>query len=148
MTKIGYVDSSVILRIVLKQSGAEEGLLSFARLITSRLTRVECLRVLNRFFLEEQLSAESYAAAQQRLKFLLKGIAIIKLVPEIMELAEAPMSTPISTLDALHLATALYYRESGGLKSGEEHTLLVITHDQQMGRGAATLGFSVLGCGR
>ena len=40
---IAYVDSSVLLRIVLQQPGADYDLLAFDQRLTSLLTEVECL---------------------------------------------------------------------------------------------------------
>ena len=46
---------------------------------------------------------------------------------------------PVKTLDAIHLATALQWRER------RAPDLVFATHDRQLGRAASALGFPVIG---
>jgi hypothetical protein len=49
------------------------------------------------------------------------------------------MATPVKTLDALHLASALLWRERSG------DPLVFATHDPQQARAARALGFDCAG---
>ena len=53
--------------------------------------------------------------------------------------ASEPFPTPVGTLDAIHLATALQVRDSQGLQ------VVVATHDHQLTRAARAVGLDVLG---
>jgi predicted nucleic acid-binding protein len=53
-----------------------------------------------------------------------------------------PMATALGTLDAIHLATALLYREQ---QSPDERPIAFATHDAQLARAAKSLQFDVIG---
>jgi hypothetical protein len=53
--------------------------------------------------------------------------------------ASQPLPTPVGTLDAIHLATALLWRERGGPE------LVMTTHDVALGVAARACGFRVFG---
>jgi predicted nucleic acid-binding protein len=135
-----YLESSALLRIILEEQLPKVGLLDFESIYTSRITQIECYRVFNRLFLERKLSEARCAAAIQRLRFILRGLKVLNLHERILRVAESSWPAPITTLDAIHLATALYLRDENPNSS-----LFVLTHDQQLARGAQTLGLSVAG---
>jgi predicted nucleic acid-binding protein len=56
---IAYVDSSVLLRLVLRQPGALKEWSSVEEGVTSALTQVECLRTLDRLRIVERISDEA-----------------------------------------------------------------------------------------
>ncbi len=56
-----------------------------------------------------------------------------------MERAELNMSMPLGTLDSIHLATALLWREKHGLD------FIFATHDQELGLAARSQGIEVIG---
>ena len=56
-----------------------------------------------------------------------------------MSRASDPLPVPLGTLDAIHLATALAWRER--LDEG----LIVATHDAALGLAARSYGFDVVG---
>ena len=53
--------------------------------------------------------------------------------------ASDPLPTPLGTLDAMHLATALIWRDR------MESVPIIATHDTALGLAARTFGFDVLG---
>ena len=53
--------------------------------------------------------------------------------------AGEPLPTPLGTLDAIHLATALVWRDRTG------DPLVIATHDVALGLAARAFGFDVLG---
>jgi len=57
----------------------------------------------------------------------------------ILARASLPLPTPIGTLDAIHLSTAMLWRESS------TSDLVVATHDSALGIVARVSGFRVVG---
>jgi predicted nucleic acid-binding protein len=136
---IQYVDSSVILRAVLGQPGLIAGLKEPGRAVTSGLARVECLRTLDRLRLEERLSDAEITRRREAVFHLLDSLVLVEPSPSILDRAAQPLPTVLGTLDTIHLATALLWRE---LK-GEQVT--VATHDLALARAARASGLEVLG---
>ena len=58
----------------------------------------------------------------------------------VLSRASQPLPTPLGTLDALHLATAMLWREAG------HQDLVMATHDIALGVAARVLGLRVVGC--
>jgi hypothetical protein len=73
---------------------------------------------------------------------LLEGCTVVDLSRGILRRAGEPFPTPLGTLDALHLATALAWREGTG------DPLVMATHDRELGLAAAAVGFQVVGAPR
>ena len=63
--------------------------------------------------------------------------------PAVLRRAADPVPTPLGTLDALHLATALLWRDSQ--EAAPEAGLVVLTHDAQLGTAATAMGFETRG---
>ena len=57
----------------------------------------------------------------------------------ILDRGGSSLPLPVKALHAIHLATALQFRER------EEPDLLFATHDRQQGKAALALGFQVIG---
>lgn len=104
-----YLETSALLQVLLDQtpSGALLTRLDAAeRLVTSRLTQIECERALLRLGVERASPPERLAAAEQELAALFDRVEWIEISPEIADLAGriAP-ATSLRSLDAIHLAT-------------------------------------------
>lgn len=136
---IAYLDSSALLRLVLREPGAIEELRSSDRLVSSELIVVECLRTIDRLRLQGALSAEEAASRRQFTKEWLEAIDLVLLQPPILARASEPFPTSLGTLDALHLATALVWRDR------MRESLPVATHDKDLALAARSFGFEVLG---
>ena len=63
----------------------------------------------------------------------------VLLRPTVLSRAGEPLPTPLGTLDAIHLATALIWRERMGALP------TMATHDGALGVAARTFGFDVRG---
>ena len=135
---IAYVDSSVVLRIVLGQPDpvAEWSLLE--RAISSELLRVECLRTLDRLRFRAGLDDRTVAERRGAMLETIDAIDLVALDGNILARAAEPFPTLVRTLDALHLASALIIRE-------EVPSIAFITHDVTLGLAAAATGFDVRG---
>ncbi len=133
-----YVDSSVLLRVILGEPGQLSSWRRIDVAYSSELIRVECLRTIDRARIEFQLS--DAAVSQHRADALeaIDGMNLVPLATPVLERAAEPFPTSIGSLDALHLASALLVRE-------QYEGLLFATHDQALGIAARAMGFSVEG---
>ncbi|HEU4385683.1 MAG TPA: type II toxin-antitoxin system VapC family toxin [Anaeromyxobacteraceae bacterium] len=136
---IAYLDSSVVLRIVLGQPGALGGWREVERGVTSELARLECLRTIDRLRLRHRLPAADVSAYLEELEATMAEIDLVELTRDVLRRAAEPVGAPLGTLDALHLATALLWRERNGPLDA------FATHDAELGRAARACGFDVLG---
>lgn len=133
-----YVDSSVLLRLIL---GEPEPLGSWRRIdvaVSSELIRVECLRTIDRARIQFQLSDEVISRHRADALEAIESMDLVPVAAPVLERAAEPFPTSIGTLDALHLASALAVRDRYG-------ELLFATHDQTLGIAARAVGFSVEG---
>lgn len=136
---IVYLDSSVLLRVVLGQPGQLEGWNAIERGVSSALAEVECLRTMDRLRLQGALSVEASAAAREAIYRLIEAMEIVELSPAVMRRASQPMPAPLGTLDAIHLATADLWRQERGAE------LVIATHDRALALASRAVGFRVRG---
>ena len=136
---IAYIDSSVLLRIALGQSGKLAEWKRIERGVASALAEVECVRTIDRMRLANALSDDETAQRRETVFRLLDEIDVVELTPVVLNRASLPSPTPLGTLDAIHLATAMLWRES----TGDE--MVVATHDRALGLAARASGFTVAG---
>lgn len=133
-----YVDSSVLLRIVL---GEPDPLVDWSAVtdpVSSELIRLECLRTIDRARI--RLGLDDRHVAQRRAD-LLEAIDSFTLVPlgaTVLDRASEPMPTLLGSLDAIHLASALLVRD-------QLPGLTFATHDVGLGTAALAVGFKVHG---
>jgi predicted nucleic acid-binding protein len=133
-----YVDSSVLLRVIL---GEPKRLRSWGRIemaVSSELIRVECLRTIDRARIQFKLSDEETARQRADALEAVDAIDLVPLATSVLERAAEPFPTLIGSLDALHLASALVVRVQYG-------DLLFATHDEALGIAARAMGFQVEG---
>jgi predicted nucleic acid-binding protein len=136
---IAYLDSSALLRLVLREPGALEQLPSAETLVSSELLAVECPRTLDRLRLQGALSLEEAVARRDAVAEWLEAVDLVLLQRSVLSRASEPLPTPLGTLDALHLATALLWRERRG------KDLVMATHDEGLALAARAFGFETLG---
>jgi predicted nucleic acid-binding protein len=136
---IAYLDSSVLLRVVLGQPNALEEWDEIERGVASRLAEVECLRTLDRLRLAEPLADHEIAIRREAVYRVLDAIDIVELTRPVLARASQPMPTTLGSLDAIHLATALLWGERSGTR------LEMATHDQALAMAARASGLQVIG---
>jgi predicted nucleic acid-binding protein len=136
---IAYVDSSVVLRVVLGQPGRLAEWKNIVTGVASGLVEVECLRTLDRLRVAGNLSADDVAVRREAVFHVLEGLELVELTRAVLHRAAQPMPSPLGTLDAIHLATAEMWREAKGKE------LLVATHDRALALAARGSGFRVAG---
>lgn len=136
---IAYLDSSVILRVVLGQPGKLAEWASVLLGVTSGLAEVECLRTMDRLRLLGELTAEEAVSGREAIYRIIEALEVVELSSAVMRRASQPLSTPLGTLDAIHLATADLWREVRGKEP------VVATHDKALALAARANGFRVMG---
>jgi predicted nucleic acid-binding protein len=137
-----YVDTSVLLRIALGQADALPEWRQITRGVTSVLARVEGLRTVDRLRLRARLADAEVARRRSIILQLLDSVELVELDSLVLDRAEQPQPTEIGTLDAIHLATALLWREMMDAK------LVMATHDVALAIAAESHGFKVVGVHR
>jgi predicted nucleic acid-binding protein len=137
MAHRAYIDSSVVLRILLPQSDAIPNLKQW-QLFSSRLLDVEVRRTLLRHHTERTLSAASFARRLNEWTTFRDSIDLIPISEGIMRRAAEPFPTLLKTLDAIHLATALVW---AGQTQGP---VTILTHDSPLGIAASACGFPIV----
>jgi len=136
---IAYLDSSVLLRVVLGQPDALAAWSEIEEGVTSRLVEVECLRTLDRLRLAAGLDDDEVAARREAVFRLLDALSVIELSRPVLARASQPMPTTLGTLDAIHLASALLWAEQS------DAPLVMATHDQLLATAARASGLRVIG---
>jgi predicted nucleic acid-binding protein len=132
-----YLDATVLLRRILRQPGALEHPGGVAA--SSALLEVECFRSIDRWYLRGLLDERDLADARAIAFKALRAVRLVDVNADILARASAPFPTPLATLDALHLATALRLRERHGAQ------LRLATHDLELTLCARALGLDVIG---
>lgn len=132
-----YVDTSVLLRVVL---GSRARLRTWRRItepMASEIVRVEALRAIDRARILEPLEAAHVARRRADVLARLESFTLAGLSRRALDGAAAEMPSSVGTLDAIHLATAMALRRRFA-------DLVVATHDEQVAAAAVTLRFRVL----
>jgi predicted nucleic acid-binding protein len=134
-----YLDTSALLRLVLREPGALEELRSSDALVSSELIAVESSRTMDRLRLQGSLTTAEAADRVKALGEWLEAIDLVLLRPPVLSRASDPLPVQLGTLDTIHLATALIWRERIGALP------VVATHDASLALAARSFGFDVLG---
>lgn len=141
MKGLTYIETRAVLRVMLEGDlrvgtllERDEDLASF----TSALTFVEAERALVRAEGTGRISSEEREAHLENLRVLREGYSVIRMNRSILRRAGQPFPVePIRTLDAIHLATALFVREEAGAP------VSIVSVDQRVLENARSLGFEV-----
>ena len=136
---IVYLDTSALLRIVLRERGALDEIRSSEALVSSELLAIESLRTLDRLRLQGSLTADEAASRRGAVTDWLEAVDLVLLREPILSRASEPFPVPLGTLDALHLATALVWRDR------TRQSLVMATHDGGLALAARTYGIEALG---
>jgi predicted nucleic acid-binding protein len=136
---IAYLDTSALLRLVLGEQGALEEMRSCAGLVSSELLAVESLRTIDRLRLQGALSVEEAASRRAIVAEWLEAVDLVLLQRPVLARASEPFPTPLGTLDALHLATALVWQDR------MRQTVVMATHGRDLALAARAFGLEVRG---
>lgn len=136
---IAYVDASVLLRVALQQTNALAEWRDIERGVSSALIMTESLRALDRLRRRASLGDSELAERRATILALVASLELVEIDATVLDRAAQPMPTELVTLDAIHLATALLWREA------TRTDLVLTTHDASLGLGAEAHGLRVLG---
>ncbi|MCC6806210.1 MAG: PIN domain-containing protein [Deltaproteobacteria bacterium] len=136
---IACLDSSVAVRLAFGVADRLREWRKVKRIVVSALVEVECFRVLDQERLRHGLSDGKIAAISENIRALIDRAEVVELGAAVLERAKQPFPTQLATLDALHVSTALLW------KQWREPTLVFATHDHQQGAGARAVGLQVIG---
>jgi predicted nucleic acid-binding protein len=139
---IAYVDASALLRVALGQPNALPEWRQIDRGVSSALVATESLRTLDRLRLRANLSDYEVAPRRAVILALIASLELVEIDALVLDRASQPMPTEIGTLDAIHLATALLWKETTGTG------LVMATHDTALALGAQAHGLRVMGVPR
>jgi predicted nucleic acid-binding protein len=134
-----YVDSSVLLRKVLRQSGSLREWKAIRTGVASALVETECLRTLDRLRLRSNLSDRDLSLRRAAVFRLLESMEVVEVTAPVLARAAQPLPTELGTLDAVHLATALLWSQRIGAG------VVMATHDVALGIAARACGLRVVG---
>ena len=136
---IAYVDASVLLRVALAQPNVLPEWSRIQQGVASALVMTESLRTLDRLRLRANLSDAEVAERRGIILALVGSLELVDVSPIVLERAAQPMPTELGTLDAIHLATALLWKEM------TKANLVMATHDGALALGAQAHGLRVVG---
>lgn len=139
---VAYIDASVLLRIALGETGSLPEWSEIDRGVSSALIAAESLRTLDRLRLRANLPDPEAAARRAAILRLIASLEIVEIDSAVLDRAAQPMPTELGTLDAIHLSTALLWKEMMGAE------LVMATHDQALAVGAEAHGMTVVGVPR
>ena len=135
---IVYLDTSVVLRVLLGEPNPTNEWGKWEKAYSSALWRVEALRTIDRLRLTHEITDTEVADLVRDVQTVNDTLAIYPLNDRILQRASETFPTVVGTLDAIHLASAIFIREVQGID-------LLLTHDSQLGTAARSLGFKVAG---
>jgi predicted nucleic acid-binding protein len=133
-----YAETSAVLRWLFAEEGGETiraALAAAEKVTASRLVLIETRRVVRRAEREGRITAAQGADLRALFAQASSTWAILEISGEIAQRAEDGFpNEPVRTLDAIHLASALFLRESFP-------DLVVLSADERVRSNAALLGF-------
>lgn len=133
-----YAETSAVLRWLLPEEDGEairSTLAAAEKVTSSRLALIETRRVLRRAEREDRLTAAQTADILAAFRQAASTWAILEVSEEVARRAEDAFPVePVRTLDAIHLASAVFLRQSFP-------DLVVLTADERLRANAALLGF-------
>jgi predicted nucleic acid-binding protein len=136
---IAYVDSSVILRLILAEPHPLREWPDVRQGVTSALAEVEVLRTLDRLrFSVPTLDPKVLAGRREAAFRVLEGLETVEITRSVLARAAQPLPVPLGTLDAVHLVSAMGWRE-------QFENLVFATHDLALSAAARASGFEVIG---
>jgi predicted nucleic acid-binding protein len=133
-----YLDTSVILRVLLGDAQRTPEWGKWTHAFSSRLWKTEALRTVDRVRLGGKIDDLQVASLRRDIELVDDALHIVPVTEVILARTGESFPTVVGTLDAIHLASALAVRDSGGLDR-------LLTHDTQQAIAARSLGLRVDG---
>jgi predicted nucleic acid-binding protein len=134
-----YLDSSVVLRKLQREPAPVDSWSRWERACSSELLRIEVMRSVDRNRLKGALTDTQVAELITEAQLIFDAIEFVAVDGPILNRASQSFLTPLGTLDALHLASALRFVECTGIE------LTFLTHDGALATAARSVNFKVEG---
>lgn len=128
-----------MLRVVLQHAGRAREWSVIETAVASALVEVECLRTLDRMALDGSLDPSRIAARREAIYRIMESAEVVEPTGAVLKRASSPMPTPLGTLDAIHLATALLWSDARG------QSPVMFTHDRALANASRAFGLTVVG---
>lgn len=133
---IVYLDTSVILRVLLAEGPTLKCWGRWQEAYSSALARVETYRTLDRLRLSGHINDQNVAGIRIQVETIFRTIKLVEVNASILEPSSGSFPTVVGTLDAIHLSTAMILRKSVKIDT-------FLTHDKQLALAARSMGFVV-----
>ena len=133
---IAYLDSSVVLRVVLGQPGSLREWRAIEIGVASALLEVECVRTLDRLRLLEGIAEDEIARRRETVYRIVEALTLIEPTRPVLARAAQPLPVVLGTLDALHLASMEFLRS-------RNQNLTLASYDDRMITAAQAIGFEL-----
>lgn len=134
-----YIDSSVVMRMVFGERERLDEWGNIDTYISSILLFIECFRIVDRARFDARASETALDKYRPTLMQIIENVQIVEMDEPVIVRAAQPLPFAIRTLDAIHLATAIEWRNRN------DRNLHFATHDRQLGAAAHEVGFEVIG---
>jgi predicted nucleic acid-binding protein len=139
---IAYIDASVLLRVALGQPDALPAWSQIQQGVSSALVATECFRTLDRLRLRVSLADAELSKRRATIFELIASLEVVEIDSTVLDRASQPMPTELGTLDAIHLATALLWKQM------TREPLVMATHDGALALAAEAHGLPGVGVKR
>jgi predicted nucleic acid-binding protein len=133
-----YIDSSVLLRVILGEPGRLDSWARIDRAVSSELLRLECLRTIDRARIRLGLTDDVVGRYRRDVIEACDAVNIVPLGSTVLARACEPFPTLLGSLDAIHLASAMLVRD-------QFEGLIIATHDAELALAGRAEGFEVRG---
>lgn len=137
-----YVDGSAFLRGMLprERSQPQVDLADFDLRVASELLVLEATRKLDRLRLAGLMDAKEAEERWSEMEDALAAVDFVEVNSVVLKRARLSFGEPLASLDAIHFATALLWREDH-----EDDELVLATHDAELAAAARANGLPVVG---
>lgn len=139
-----YLDTSVYLKLFLKEKGSAKAkkLVKERSLLSSAILASECFSAFSRRARSNEIDEKTFDRLVSRAKKDLPYIEIIRVTDEVLKKAEeVALRSTARTLDAIHIASALSFRELTGIE------LIFVTSDKRQEEAAKSEGLKTIFAG-
>lgn len=135
---IVYLDTSVALRVLLRDPHPVRSWGRWTQAYSSRIWLTEALRTIDRLRLDGCIGDEQAAQLRREVRVIHDTLHIVPVSETVLRRAGEAFPTTLGTLDAIHLASALAVKEASGLDR-------LLTHDRQLATAAEAVGLEIEG---
>jgi predicted nucleic acid-binding protein len=134
-----YFDTSAVMRVVIGQSDALADWDEMQPSVSNALLEPECGRVLDRLRLRKKVDPAQLLGYRTAVRQIVDRTELVEIDRVLLDRAGQAMPAPLATLDAIHLVTALLWREH------IDPDVTLATHDVELAAAARLFGLPVIG---